>query len=61
MTELMGAVDWAGKTFSGEWVHGGGETYPAIEPATGRTLGRGRRRHRPKTWPTPLIGLGPHR
>src|SRR6478609_4295442 len=39
MTELMGAVDWAGKIFSGEWVHGGGETYPAIEPATGRTLG----------------------
>jgi benzaldehyde dehydrogenase (NAD) len=29
---------WAGKIFSGTWVDGSGETYAAVEPATGATL-----------------------
>jgi benzaldehyde dehydrogenase (NAD) len=38
--ELLGTVDWSGRIFSGGWVEGGGQTYPAVEPATGRTLGQ---------------------
>ena len=38
--ELLGTVDWSGRIFSGGWVEGGGDTYPAVEPATGRTLAR---------------------
>ena len=38
--ELLGTVDWSGRIFSGGWVEGGGQTYSAVEPATGRTLGQ---------------------
>jgi benzaldehyde dehydrogenase (NAD) len=36
--ELLGAVDWFGRIFSGGWVEGGGGTYPSVEPATGQIL-----------------------
>jgi benzaldehyde dehydrogenase (NAD) len=38
--ELLGTVDWSGRIFSGGWVAGGGETYSAVEPATGQILGQ---------------------
>ena len=38
--ELLGTVDWSGRIFSGGWVEGGGQTYSAVEPATGQTLGQ---------------------
>jgi benzaldehyde dehydrogenase (NAD) len=37
---LLDTVDWPGRIFSGGWVRGGGQTYPTMEPATGRTLGQ---------------------
>ncbi len=37
---LLEPADWSGRIFSGGWVEGGGQSYPAIEPATGRTLGQ---------------------
>ena len=37
---LLDTVDWPGRIFSGGWVRGGGQTYPTLEPATGRTLGQ---------------------
>ncbi|MFD4604626.1 aldehyde dehydrogenase family protein [Streptomyces sp. NPDC058464] len=36
---LLDSRTWEGRVFTGEWVHGAGEDYPAIEPATGETLG----------------------
>ena len=38
--ELLGTVDWSGRIFSGGWIEGGGQTYPAVEPATGQILGQ---------------------
>ena len=37
---LLESADWSGRIFSGGWVTGGGQSYPALEPATGRTLGQ---------------------
>ncbi|RMB82441.1 aldehyde dehydrogenase family protein [Streptomyces shenzhenensis] len=37
---LLDSRVWEGRVFSGAWMHGSGEDYPAIEPATGETLGR---------------------
>ena len=37
---LLEPAGWSGRIFSGGWVEGAGESYPAVEPATGRTLGR---------------------
>ncbi|MEU6605798.1 aldehyde dehydrogenase family protein [Streptomyces shenzhenensis] len=37
---LLDSRVWEGRVFSGAWTHGSGEDYPAIEPATGETLGR---------------------
>jgi benzaldehyde dehydrogenase (NAD) len=31
---------WQGKVWTGEWADGGGGSYPAVEPATGETLGQ---------------------
>ena len=31
---------WQGKVWTGEWSDGGGGSYPAVEPATGETLGQ---------------------
>ena len=36
---LLEPADWSGRIFSGGWVAGGGQSNPAVEPATGRTLG----------------------
>ncbi|WP_371657439.1 aldehyde dehydrogenase family protein [Streptomyces sp. NBC_00280] len=36
----MDSSIWEGLVFSGEWVNGSGEEYDAVEPATGKTLGR---------------------
>ncbi|WP_375423809.1 benzaldehyde dehydrogenase [uncultured Friedmanniella sp.] len=39
----MGLLDdgaWQGKIWTGRWIDGGGGTYPAVEPATGETLGQ---------------------
>ena len=38
MAQLLGAAEWAGKIYSGGWVDGGGASYAAVEPATGRRL-----------------------
>src|SRR5690349_20721801 len=40
MVELLGSPVWEGRIFCGGWIDGGGRTYPAVEPATGRTLGQ---------------------
>jgi len=41
MAQLLGAAaEWAGKIYSGGWVDGGGPTYAAAEPATGRQLAK---------------------
>lgn len=40
MVELLGSAAWEGRIFSGGWTVGGGQTYPAVEPATGHTLGQ---------------------
>ena len=37
---LLESAIWSGRIFSGGWVEGDGQTYPAVEPATGRTLGQ---------------------
>ena len=37
---LLESAIWTGRIFSGGWVSGDGQTYPAVEPATGRTLGQ---------------------
>ena len=37
---LLDSSTWEGRIFSGEWVNGSGEDYSAVEPATGKTLGR---------------------
>ncbi len=37
---LLDTSDWSGRIFSGGWIRGGGPTYPAVEPATGRILGQ---------------------
>ncbi|MFJ4206518.1 hypothetical protein ACIP2Y_43875 [Streptomyces sviceus] len=38
----MDSSTWEGRIFSGsgEWISGSGEAYDAVEPATGKTLGR---------------------
>ncbi len=37
---LLEETYWSGRIYSGGWVEGGGQSYPAVEPATGRTLGQ---------------------
>ncbi|GAA3901754.1 benzaldehyde dehydrogenase [Streptomyces lacrimifluminis] len=37
---LLDSSTWEGRIFSGEWISGSGEGFDAIEPATGKTLGR---------------------
>ncbi|MFE7278254.1 aldehyde dehydrogenase family protein [Streptomyces sp. NPDC057623] len=37
---LLDNSTWEGRIFSGEWISGSGEIYDAVEPATGKTLGR---------------------
>ncbi|MHC3475211.1 benzaldehyde dehydrogenase [Streptomyces sp. 7R007] len=37
---LLDSSTWEGRIFSGEWISGSGEAYDAVEPATGKTLGR---------------------
>jgi benzaldehyde dehydrogenase (NAD) len=38
-TAWMDPKNWSGKIFDGGWVAANGGQYPAVEPATGRTLG----------------------
>ena len=37
---FLDSSTWEGRIFSGEWINGSGEEYDAVEPATGKTLGR---------------------
>ena len=32
---LLEETYWSGRIYSGGWVEGGGQSYPAVEPATG--------------------------
>lgn len=35
---LLDTSEWSGRIFTGAWEKGSGQTYPAVEPATGDTL-----------------------
>ena len=37
---FLEAGTWSERIFSGEWIKGSGESYDALEPATGETLAR---------------------
>lgn len=37
---LLDSRTWEGRIFAGEWTRGAGEVFDAVEPATGKTLGR---------------------